>query len=151
MRALCERDVQVKGVIASTASEEETPTFGADGCYEGEDFLLITAGCYSILIFFSPGYKKVGDSCYMFKDMPATYREAKRYCSQRGGHLVEIETEEEYKMLEQEWMMVESEDNSCDTFRGWWIGVNDLEKEGTWVSDRTGEEPTFTKWNKSNY
>ena len=85
----------------------------------------------------------------MFKDMPATYREAKRYCSQSGGHLVEIETEEEYKMLEKEWERVESKDNGCDTFRGWWIGVNDLEKEGKWVSDRTGESPTFTKWNRS--
>ena len=38
MRALCERDVQVKGRIASTASkkEEDAPTFGADGCYEGD-------------------------------------------------------------------------------------------------------------------
>ena len=47
MRALCERDVQVKGVIASTASKEEPPTFGADGCYEGEDFLQITADIFS--------------------------------------------------------------------------------------------------------
>ena len=47
MRALCERDVQVKGVIASTAPKEEPPTFGADGCYEGEDFLQITADIFS--------------------------------------------------------------------------------------------------------
>lgn len=87
----------------------------------------------------------------MFKDMPATYREAKKYCSQRGGHLVELETKEEYEMLEQEWERVEAEDNGCDTFRGWWIGVNDLEKEGEWVSDRTGKSPAFTKWNKSEF
>ena len=146
MRALCERDVQVKGRIASAASKQATPTLGADGCYEG-DYQAFS----SSVIFFSAGYKKVGDSCYMFKDMPATYREAKKICSKSGGQLAEIETDEEYKRLEQEWQRLESEDNGCDTFRGWWIGVNDLEKEGTWVSDKTGETPTFTKWNNSEY
>ena len=144
MRALCERDVQIKGVIESPDSKQAAPTLGADGCYEG-DYQDLS----SSVIFFSAGYKKVGDSCYMFKDMPATYREAKKICSQSGGQLVEIETDEEYKRLEQEWQRLESEDNGCDTFRGWWIGVNDLEKEGTWVSDRTGKTPTFTKWNGS--
>ena len=24
---------------------------------------------------------------------------------------------------------MEEQDNGCDSFRGWWIGVNDLEKE----------------------
>ena len=37
----------------------------------------------------------------MFKDMPATYREAKKICSKTGGQLVEIETDEEYTRLEQ--------------------------------------------------
>ena len=36
MRALCERDVQVKGVIAAAASKQATPTLGVDGCYEGD-------------------------------------------------------------------------------------------------------------------
>ena len=85
----------------------------------------------------------------MFKDMPATYREAKVFCAENNGHLVEIESDAEYKRLEQEWEIVDSEDNGCDTFRGWWIGVNDLKKEGTWVSDINGESPRFTKWNKS--
>ena len=85
----------------------------------------------------------------MFKDMPATYREARRLCSDEGGHLVEIESQAEYELLEREWERVEEQDNGCDSFRGWWIGVNDLEKEGTWVTDRSGEPPKFTKWNGS--
>mgnify|MGYP001184677145 FL=1 len=96
MRALCERDVQVKGVIAAAASKQATPTIGADGCYEGDNQALSSS-----VIFFSAGYKKVGDSCYMFKDMPATYREAKKICSKTGGQLVEIKTDEEYTRLEQ--------------------------------------------------
>ena len=70
----------------------------------------------------------------MFKDMPATYREARRLCSDEGGHLVEIESQAEYELLEREWERVEEQDNGCDSFRGWWIGVNDLEKEGPAVT-----------------
>ena len=37
-------------------------------------------------------------------------------------------------------------EGDCGNKRSWWMGVNDGAKEGTWVSDRSGQTPYFTKW-----
>ena len=38
--------------------------------------------------------------------------------------------------------------NDDEDKRSYWIGLTDLEKEGSWVADRSGEEQEFTAWSE---
>ena len=37
------------------------------------------------------------------------------------------------------------EDESKD-WRSYWLGLNDIKKEGTWVAESSGQRQTFTVW-----
>ena len=85
----------------------------------------------------------------MFANLPSTYREAKRYCVSRGGHLAEIDSQEEYDAVVRHWRTLDK--TACDEqIKSWWLGLTDAAKEGTWVTDISGQKPTFTMWNGSN-
>ena len=88
----------------------------------------------------------------MFANLPTTYREAKRFCASKGGHLAEIDSQEEYDAVEDHWRTLDK--TACDEqIKSWWLGLTDAAKEGSWVADISGDKPTFTKWNesKNNY
>ena len=110
--------------------------------------------CYitsvAISIRFSlEGFKKIGSSCYIFGNMPSTYREARSYCAKKGGHLAEINSQREYDVVEDHWRTLDK--TSCDEqIKSWWLGLTDAAKEGSWVADISGQKPTFTMWNGSN-
>ena len=84
----------------------------------------------------------------MFETSPSTFREAKKFCALKGSYLAEIESQSHFEILKEEWMKLEEtyKEGDCANKRAWWMGVNDGAKEGTWVSDRSGQTPYFTKW-----
>ena len=64
-----------------------------------------------------------------------TWSDAEAYAQSLGGHLVTINDQ-----AEQDWLY--------STFRGFgdiWIGINDVEEEGTWVWS-SGEPVAYTNW-----
>ena len=85
------------------------------------------------------------ENCYHFATFPSTYREAKKYCEKTGGYLAEFDTEAEAKELEGHWRTFKDEE-WCNT-RSWWLGLSDADKEGTWVTERTKQPPSYTNWN----
>merc|ERR1711892_259734 len=74
MKALCERDVDPSEVVAEQV--EAIQSIGEDGCLEG--------------------WTKLSTGCYLFKRQPSTFREARDICDKAGGHVVEIDSEDEY-------------------------------------------------------
>lgn len=125
-KGLCERDTDDEFVDTSKKAEQ----------------VMMDNGCYD-------GWSEAGKKCYLFEDHPATYREAKQFCGERGGYLAEMDSEEEYEAVIKLWRRIQlNNSNSCgDQMTSWWIGLTDLAKEGKWISDKTGKKPKFTKWN----
>ena len=97
-------------------------------------------GCYD-------GWTEGGNKCYLFENLPTTYREAKKFCGERGGYLAEMDSEEEYEAVMKLWETVQLNNTCGDQMTSWWIGLTDLAKEGKWISDKTGKKAKFTKWN----
>ena len=59
--------------------------------------------------------------------------------------MAEIEDQEEFEAVEQAWRETRPDDDQDK--RAYWLGLNDLEKEGRWVAERSGEVQGFTAWN----
>ena len=107
----------------------------------------VSSDSHSISYQYLSGFEKIGTSCYMFENIPSTYREAKSFCAKKGGHLVEIGSQREYDDVEDHWRTLDK--TACDEeIRSWWLGLTDAAKEGTWVTDTSGKKPTFTNWTK---
>ena len=92
-------------------------------------------------------WTKAGSGCYLFQRLPSTYREARQFCRAQGGYLAEITDKKEYEAVEAAWRLTEPNDDNDK--RSYWLGLNDIEKEGTWVAERSGEEQSFAVWNGS--
>ena len=127
LKALCEKDVEGIAEVPEIV-EKKVPIIGEDGCREG--------------------YAKLATGCYMFKRQPTTIREARNICEESGGHLVEIDSEEEFSVLEKEWKNVTSKNECEDTGISWWIGITDSTEEGEWVTDHSGNTPQFSAWSE---
>ena len=75
------------------------------------------------------------DSLYLFSLGP-TWEEAEAYANHYGGHLVEINNQDENDFLHQTYGV------------GFWIGLNDLNSEGVyvWSTGRTLYETGYENW-----
>ena len=71
---------------------------------------------------------------------PHSWYEAKSKCEQEGGHLTEIETQEEQTTLSQAAAAWNGK------FYAFWIGLTDLAQEGTWIWDHSSKEADPTFW-----
>ncbi|KAL4617320.1 macrophage mannose receptor 1-like [Arapaima gigas] len=80
------------------------------------------------------GYLLFGDSCYHFEnEMVKNWHDAETYCTNQNGHLASIHSEEEISFL------------SAHMTRSSWVGLNDIQTEGTYVwSDGTPTD--FLLW-----
>nr|XP_016930118.1 collectin-11-like [Drosophila suzukii] len=88
-----------------------------------------------------PGFKQIGSSSfYIEKRVRQDWPTAEKTCRQKGGHLASINNEEEFNAitgkLDQSW---------------YWIGINDQEKEGEFVSVASGKPAPFLKWGWFRY
>ena len=128
LRALCEKDVQPIAEVPELIIEKTAPMVGENGCLEG--------------------YTKLLTGCYMFKRQPSTFREAKTICEDSGGHIVEIDSKEEYSVLEKEWENVTSQNECPNNGISWWIGITDTKEEGDWVVDYSGATLQFPAWSE---
>ena len=99
-----------------------------------------------LIIFPCPDWTVLPTGCYLFSRLPSTYREAVQHCRAQGGHLAEITDQQEFRALEDAWRLTVPEDESKDR-RAYWLGLNDIEKEGTWVAESSGQSQAFTVWN----
>ena len=74
-------------------------------------------------------------SCYHYGQYIRTYLQAELSCQIIGGHLVEIQSEQENRVVSQ---MARNHIV--------WIGYNDRAKTDHWIWTSTGKDGTFTKW-----
>ncbi|XP_078616532.1 echinoidin-like [Branchiostoma floridae x Branchiostoma japonicum] len=74
-------------------------------------------------------------NCYRFFGVAMSWHEAEALCNMYGGHIASISSSEENTFVF----------HFISPFERAWIGLNDVDKEGTFVwSDGTDE--TFTNW-----
>jgi len=124
LKALCERDVDISKEVPEKVEEESN--IGKDGCLEG--------------------WTKLSTGCYMFKRQPSTFREARNICNKAGGYLVEIDNEEEYFALEEEWKKVNEENECKSNGLSWWMGITDMKEEESWITDYSKSPLKYTAW-----
>ena len=80
-------------------------------------------------------WTQLSTGCYLFQPRNSSWYEAKQACRQSGGHLVEIESSEEWEALREAILSETWDDTNID---GIWIGLNDVFHDGTWVWDHSG-------------
>jgi len=83
--------------------------------------------------------------CYLFHGFKSSWYNSKRECKQSGGHLVEIDSQEEKEALigklERQGLM----GHDAPVY-GFWIGLTDIFHDGTWVWDHQGQPLNFSAW-----
>ncbi|XP_033935303.1 galactose-specific lectin nattectin-like [Pseudochaenichthys georgianus] len=90
------------------------------------------------------GWERHGGKCYNFSIIKATWTRSGADCRRTGGDLVQIESSEEQKFLEQTLRCYMTEDE--DKF---WIGLTDSETEGAWLwTDGSALDRRLDFWSK---
>lgn len=83
-----------------------------------------------------PEFKKIGSKSYFIENnLTVNWFEASCICCRKGGHLADIESEEELSAITK---IIED--------KTYWIGYNDLETDDIFVSSATGKKAAFLKW-----
>jgi len=81
-------------------------------------------------------YDKIGSRFFIFENAEAkTWSLAEEYCKQKGGHLAAIKDEQELNAI--------SEKIQRNTY---WLGINDWQEKGDFVSVASGKKARFLKW-----
>ncbi|KAF4518118.1 hypothetical protein B566_EDAN007819 [Ephemera danica] len=95
------------------------------------------------------GLTKINGAFYYFHtnvNDKKNWHEASDYCRSRGMELVTIETEAENNaLIKKVNELLENEEPSFDSY--FWIGLNDLGKEGEYRWTLTGTVADYTFWN----
>ena len=86
---------------------------------------------------------KTGTYAFLSKD-PRTWFEARDECKELGGHLVEIESQEEHDLI----VKTTADLGWVEVKLNFWLGLNDIEKEGAWVWEHSGGPMMdgYTNW-----
>ena len=87
-----------------------------------------------------PPWMSIETGCYLFQRSNSTWYEARRDCQQKGGYLVEIDSEEE-----QEAILKRIGITGLERDLGVWIGLTDIFHDGTWVWDHLGRPLDFSR------
>ncbi|XP_060551279.1 low affinity immunoglobulin epsilon Fc receptor-like [Ruditapes philippinarum] len=82
-------------------------------------------------------WKKYSSYCYLFPKDRMKFDEARAYCKRLEATLPDIENQAENSFIA---------DYLNDYSYFAWIGYSDEEKEGTWISGRTGQPASFTNF-----
>ena len=81
---------------------------------------------------------QLSTGCYWFAtESTKTWSEARAFCHSQRAHLVEIDSQEERRAIDQ---------RSSGYL---WMGINDRAHEGRWFSEFNGEAPTFVFWGQN--
>ncbi|KAI5618204.1 C-type lectin domain family 9 member A-like isoform X1 [Silurus asotus] len=82
-----------------------------------------------------------GSSCYLFKTQSwLTWTKSQEYCSEIGGYLVVIDSQEKQEYISQHI------NDYYDTYRGFWIGL--AKKENMWIWSTGAEVQSNGSWTK---
>ncbi|XP_025113809.1 perlucin-like protein [Pomacea canaliculata] len=83
-------------------------------------------------------WTQMDESCYALLDQQVTWLKAREYCVAVGGHLVEIDSEDENNFIL----------NLLKTHgaTGSWIGLQDLIEEGHFLWTTTQRQAVYTNW-----
>ncbi|XP_041444786.1 hepatic lectin isoform X2 [Xenopus laevis] len=80
------------------------------------------------------------DSCYYITTRKSNWQKARSFCVQEGGDLVVVNSEKEQFLKEK---------SGVSILKRYWIGLNDLEEEGTWTwVDGTAYSTSYQFWKK---
>nr|XP_017015860.2 C-type lectin 37Db-like [Drosophila takahashii] len=80
---------------------------------------------------------QIGEKHYFIDYLrTATWSEADGICRQMGGHLASLQSNQEWQALE----------GIVSHSRFFWLDINDVASKGKYVSETTGENATFLKW-----
>lgn len=102
--------------------------------------------CAAGMAFVAKEFKCVpvfGSSYYTLEDIHKNWTDAKKVCQAHGGHLLELETEEEFSFLKH---------ILKDMYRGvamrWWIGGHRMNQDTvfTWDSSGLRLKDTYEQW-----
>lgn len=85
----------------------------------------------------------IGSKKYELYDIQATYADAQRIATAKGGNLVVINDETENNRMKE---LVKYSKYYQNSNFGWYIAASDAAKEGTWAWS-TGESFSYKKWN----
>ncbi|XP_071488096.1 C-type mannose receptor 2-like, partial [Diadema antillarum] len=97
-----------------------------------EDPLAETNNCNS-------GWAEYNSACYLPVESSLSWYDAEVYCQEQGGHLVTPADDDEYDFAK---IVIRWSLPTEDVF---WIGLNDIEEEGTW-KDPEGNDVTYLRW-----
>ncbi|XP_017015040.2 repetitive organellar protein-like [Drosophila takahashii] len=82
-------------------------------------------------------FKQIGEKYYHIENnVKLTWVEARDKCSEWGAHLVSLKNEEEWGVITEH----------LSPEKNYWVDVNDLVKEGEYISDTNSEKAAFLKW-----
>ncbi|KRF98347.1 uncharacterized protein Dwil_GK27901 [Drosophila willistoni] len=82
-------------------------------------------------------FKKIGQKYYHIENNEKlSWFSALQRCAEWGGHLVHLKSDEEWNLVKEKLEM---------GYR-YWVDLNDLQTDNTFMSATTGEEAKFVKW-----
>ncbi|EDW51990.1 accessory gland protein Acp29AB [Drosophila sechellia] len=84
-------------------------------------------------------YQQIGSRYfYIEHNLQVNWRTAEQMCIEMGGHLAAFQNAQEYNAIV-------SQLNKAN----YWLGVNDLAKQGEFISLASGKRATYFKWRKN--
>jgi len=84
-----------------------------------------------------PGYQKIGTRYFFINDTPMTWDEADLFCREKGGYLAAFQNQEEVDAIQPK----------LRKEFYYWLGINDKEKRGKFVSVASGKPAPFLNGN----
>ncbi|KAH8362881.1 hypothetical protein KR084_002258 [Drosophila pseudotakahashii] len=89
------------------------------------------------LRFAPPKFEKLGSRFFYFEhNTQQNWTTAANSCRQMGGYLAAIQNEQELNAIT----------GMLHSYKSYWLGINDIEKEGEYVSVASGKRAPFLKW-----
>ncbi|EDV59213.1 accessory gland protein Acp29AB [Drosophila erecta] len=84
-------------------------------------------------------YQKIGSRYfYIEHNVVVNWRTAEQMCIEMGGHLAAFQNEQEYNAIAAQLKKA-----------NYWLGVNDLAKQGEFISLASGKLATYFRWRKN--
>jgi len=84
-----------------------------------------------------PGFQKIGTRYFFIKNTPMTWDEADLFCREKGGYLAAFQNQEEVDAIQPK----------LRKEFYYWLGINDKEKRGKFVSVASGKPALFLTGN----